>query len=546
MTLPCSAADVLADHVLFEIEAIDRMYLNLYQPRLQHGAGIAAFFVGHRGYRFASSALMAPMTTAFTANISHFIAARGLDLVRFAPGQRKDQVTAGYLQRAELDGRGLVPAQVLYAGVAQEKQKVFRTSKRRNPVTGATYPWLVPSTAVVNQYYFYCVDEEFGPVCVKFSSYFPYTGRLILNGNEYAKRQAAKAGIGFVPLDNAFAAVGDVAAVQAICDGLDEGVIAALAARLLRLLPHPFTAEDTAAGYRYELSVLQAEFSLTQMLDCPVTGRIFFDQLIRDNLDLGRPDRVSLIFDRKIIRKGKRATPGRFRTRVITEGVTPSLHVDYKNSKIKQYHKLGKAIRTETTINETRDFGIGKRLTNLPALRQIGFTASRRLLGAQKLSHDPIAGADALAQVTDPVITLAGTRVAGLRLTDPRSLALLSILCVFRLLPNGFTNADLRRHLAPLLGKDPGLMTSGQITYDLRRLRLHGLIQRVPGTFRYQVTGTGLRCARYLTRLHDRLLRTGLAQLTDPDPPAPAALRAADRAYQAAVSELIRQAGLAA
>jgi hypothetical protein len=96
MTLPRCAADVLADHVLFEIEAIDRMYLSLYQPRLQHGAGIAAFFVGHRGSRFASSALMAPVTTAFTANISHFIAARGLDLVRFAPGQRKDHVTAGH------------------------------------------------------------------------------------------------------------------------------------------------------------------------------------------------------------------------------------------------------------------------------------------------------------------------------------------------------------------------------------------------------------------------------------------------------------------
>jgi hypothetical protein len=136
MTLPRSAADVLAGHVLFEIEAIDRMYLNLYQPRLQHGAGIASFFVGHRGHRFASSALMAPMTRAFTADISHFTAARGLDLVRFAPGQRKDEVTAGYLQRAGLDDRGLVPAQVLYAGVAQEKQKVFRTSKRRNPATG--------------------------------------------------------------------------------------------------------------------------------------------------------------------------------------------------------------------------------------------------------------------------------------------------------------------------------------------------------------------------------------------------------------------------
>ena len=282
------------------------------------------------------------------------------------------------------------------------------------------------------------------------------------------------------------------------------------------------------------------------MLDRPVSGRIFFEQVLHDNLDIGRPDQVSLVFDRRIIRKGRYATPGRFRTRVITNGVIPSLHVDYKNTKIKQYHKLGRALRTETTINDPREFGLSKRLTNLPALRQIGFTANRRLLGAQMLSHDPIAGADALAQVTDPVITPAGTRVAGLRLTDPRSLALLAVLCVFRLLPHGFTNADLRRHLAPLLGKPPGLMTSGQITYDLRRLRLHGLIQRVPGTFRYQVTGTGLRCARYLTRLHDRLLRTGLAQFTDPDPPVPAALRAADRAYQAAIDELTRQAGLAA
>jgi hypothetical protein len=546
MTLPRSAADVLADHVLFEIEAIDRMYLNLYQPRLQHGAGIAAFFVGHRGHRFASSALMAPMTRAFTADIEHFIAARGLDLVRFGPGQRKDLVTAGYLRRAGLDDRGLVPAQVLYVGVAQEKQKVFRTSKRRNPVTGATYPWLVPGSGVVNQYYFYCVDEEFGPVCVKFSGYFPYTGRLILNGNEYAKRQAAKAGIGFVPLDNAFAAVEDVAAVQAICDGLDEDTIAALAARLLAMLPYPFAAEDTAAGYRYELSVLQAEFSLTQVLDAPVTGRIFFDQVIRDNLDLGRPDRVSLIFDRKIIRTGKRATPGRFRTRVITDGVTPSLHVDYKNSKIKQYHKLGKALRTETTINDARDFGVAKGLSHLPELKEIGFTASRRLLDVQRISHDPAAGAAALAALTQPVISPAGTRTAGMPITSSRVQALLAALCVFRLLPNGFTNRDLRTHLAPLLGLTPEAMTSGQITYDLRRLRVHGLIRRIPHSFRYRVTLAGLSQALFLTRLTQRFLIPGLAELTDPSPPVPARLRAAARAYEASLDDLARKAGLAA
>jgi hypothetical protein len=546
MTLPRSAADVLASHVLFEIEAIDRMYLNLYQPRLQHGAGVAAFFVGHRGHRFASSALMAPMTRAFVADIEHFVAARGLDLVRFAKGQRKDEVTGGYLRRAELDDRGLVPGQVLYAGVAQERQKVFRTSKRRNPVTGATYPWLVPSSGMINQYYFYCVDEEFGPVCVKFSGYFPYTGRLILNGNEYAKRQAAKAGIGFVPLDNAFAAVDDLAAVQAICDGLDAAKITALAARLLAMLPHPFSAEDTAAGYRYELSVLQAEFSLTQALDTPVNGRIFSGQLIRDNLDIGRPDRVSLIFDRRIIRKGKHATPGRFRTRVITDGVTPSLHIDYKDSRIKQYHKLGKALRTETTVNDPRDFGVARGLSHLPELEEIGFTASRRLLDVQRISHDPAEGAATLAALTQPVISPAGTRTAGMPITSPRVQALLAALCAFRLLPHGFTHRDLRTCLAPLLGLTPEAMTSGQITYDLRRLRIHGLIQRIPHSFRYQVTPAGLRQARFLTRLTQRLLIPGLSQLTDPSPPLPTPLRAAARAYDTAIDELTRQAMLAA
>ena len=82
------------------------------------------------------------------------------------------------------------------------------------------------------------------------------------------------------------------------------------------------------------------------MLDKPVTGRIFFEQVIRDNLDAGRPDQVSLIFDRHLRRRGPRATPGRFRTRVITDGVTPSLHVDYKHTTIKQYHKEGRALRS--------------------------------------------------------------------------------------------------------------------------------------------------------------------------------------------------------
>ena len=542
MTLPRSVADVLSRHVLFEVESIDRLYCNLYVPKLQRAEGIVGFIRGHLGQPIASTAVIAPMSRDFAARLAAFADARDIPRVDFVRGQRKDDVMHEHLAAFEAAGR---TEGVLFIGRAQEKNTVFRTEKRR-AADGRSYPWIVRTTSVVNQFYVHCVDEDFGAFFIKFSSYFPYGARLLINGHHYAQAQAARAGIGFAALDNGFAACGDVPALQAICDSLDEDKIEALARKWLDILPSPYSKEDQAAGYRYDISVLQAEFSLTQVLDRPLSGRIFFDQVIHDNLAIGRPDQVGLIFGRRIIRKGPHPTPGRFRTRVITDGVTPSLHVDYKSSKIKQYHKLGKALRTETTVNDARDFGIGKRLTNPPALRQAGFSANRRLLAVQTLSHDPITGAGALAQVTDPVTTETGTRVAGLRLTDPRSLALLHVLCVFRLLPDGFTNAALRHHLAPLLGKTPDLMTSGQITYDLRRLRLHGLIERIPHTFRYQVTATGMRSAQFLTRVHDRFLRTGLAQITDPSPPAPTALRAADRAYQAAIDDLARQAGLAA
>jgi hypothetical protein len=99
---------------------------------------------------------------------------------------------------------------------------------------------------------------------------------------------------------------------------------------------------DRAAGYRYAVSIVQAEFSLTQVLDRPQTGHVFFEKIIRENLDIGRPDHVQLVFGRGI----NKTTPRPFRTRVITEGVTPSLHIDYKHSRIKQYHKDGRALET--------------------------------------------------------------------------------------------------------------------------------------------------------------------------------------------------------
>jgi len=540
MTLARTVADVLNDHVTFEVECIDRMYLNVYVPQLQHAGGLLGYVQRHLGLPIASTAPLAKITDRFVAAVHRFAEDEAIPWVDFAKGQRKDDVMHEHLTRfTAAEG-------VLFIGRAQEKTTLFRTERRRDD-EGKSYPWIVKTTGVVNHFYFYCVDADFGPFFLKFCSYFPYTARLCLNGHEWAKRQAAKAGIGFTALDNGFAAVEDPAAVQAICARLGPEQIDALLRKWLAILPNPFTDADRDAGYCYECSIWQAEFSLTQVLDRPVTGRVFFEQVIRDNLDAGRPDQVSLIFDRRLIHGRRRSTPGQLRTRVITEGVTPSLHIDYKHTKIKQYHKEGRALRTETTINDTGDFQIRKGLTNLPALREVGFSANRRLLGVQRLSHNPIRAAEAFTAVHQPIVTDDGHRIAGLRLGDRRAHALLQALLIFRLLPGGFLNRDLRALLTDLLRRPPDeQITAGQMTYDLRRLRAHGLIERIPGSHRYRVTDTGLHHAMLLTHVHTRVLQPGLAQLLDPAPPRPTPLRSAARAYQDALDQLTGETELAA
>lgn len=343
MKVARSVAEVLAEHVTLELESIDRLYLNLYVPLLQTAGGVAHYWIHHRGYRFGSSTLMGRMTNAFVASIERFAERHGIDLITFEKGRRKEEVAKEYLAK--------FPGQegVLFIGKAQEKGRVVRTEKRRNPKTGQSYPWLVEATAMVNQYYFYCLDRDFGPFFLKLSSYFPYNGKLCLNGHEYLKRQLARRRVAFEALDNGLLSCADPKLAQKICDELDAAKIEALARKWLRRLPHPFSPQDQRVGCRHDISILQAEFSLTQVLDRPAMGRAFFEEVIRDNLDLGRPDRVQLIFDRRVMR----STPGSFRTRVITDGVYPSLHVDYKHSRIKQYHKEGRGLRTETTINDT-------------------------------------------------------------------------------------------------------------------------------------------------------------------------------------------------
>lgn len=505
MSVPQTVADVIRKHVTLELECIDRMYLNVYQPELQLEQHVFQFLREQRGKGAVSSRCFQEMTQAFVHNIEAFAKQQNIPLFTFENKQRKDDVAAKY--RAQFHGS----EGVVFIGKAQEKVPSFRTEGRCNPRTGQTYPWLVRISARVNQYYFYAIDADFGPFFLKFSSYFPYGAKLCINGHEYVKRQLAKEGIAFEELDNGIRSCANPRRLQQIADGLNAKNIDGLLRKWLARLPHPFTPQDRKAGFLYDVSILQVELALTQVLDRAVAGRIFLEEVIRENLDLGRPDNVQLIFNRRVTKR----TPGRFRTRVVTEGVLPSLYVDYKTSRLKQYLKQIReyaGLRTETTINDTYDFAIGRRLGNLPALRELGFQANRRLLDVQKTSQDCLVGEAAFRQITSPK-QVGKQRASALPYGNELVLVLFQLLLLFRLLPCGFRNKELRQHLAPLLGKDPSTCTQGQMTYQLRRLRLHGLIERQPGTHRYQVTDRGLRLSLFFTRSYARVVRPCLGQV---------------------------------
>jgi len=495
-----NVAEIIKNHVVLEVEGIARMYLNGYVPGLQTEGGFVHFVHKHWGFAIASTAVISPLSKAFVHALEVFAKAQPVDLITFGKNQRKDEVTQDYLARTSCTEG------VLSIGKAQEKAAVFRTIHKRNAETGKSYPWISRGTALPNPYYFYLLDEDFGPLFIKFCSYCPYAVKVCINGHEGLKRPLAKAGMAFEAVDKGVLSCANPKRLQELGDSLDSEKIDAVFRQWLARWPHPYRPEDRAAGYRYELSILQAEFSLTQVLDFPRTGRQFFEEVIRENLDIGRPDQVPLIFNRRVTKR----TPGSFRTRVLTEGVTPSLYAQYQPTQIKQYHKEGRALRPETTLNDTDDFAIGRKLCHLPALREIGFSANRRLLNVQTLSHDGSIGKEKFNSVIQPIVK-EKQRASALHFGDPRVLALMYALCLFELLPEGFRKADLRVKLAELLNQDPATYSQGRMTYDLRRLRLHGLIERQPHSNRYRVSQDGIRIMLFFTRAEARFFGVILA-----------------------------------
>lgn len=363
-----------------------------------------------------------------------------------------------------------------------------------------------------------------------------------MNGHEWVKQQLRREGIRFEALDNGFLSCTEPDRLQEICNRLGPGDIQAFFDRWSHRLPWPMTDSDRRAGFDHRLSIWQLEVSLTQVFDRPVQGRYFFEEVIRDNLDLGRPTRVSLLFPTRLTRRTPAPRFG-YRTRVITDRVNPSLHIEYKHSHVKQYFKESRALRTETTINDPMDLYVRKAIGNLDQLRTAADRINHKLLEIERVSHNCVLTQDSFDQLHRPTL-VDRQRASALRFADPRVTALLHGLCAFQHLHSGFRNRDLRSHVAALLGLSLEQYSSGKMTYDLRRLRLKGLISRKSRSHRYFITPLGLRVAFFCTKLLLRILRPAWAAISTPPDPIRRPLRRVLRLLDEQIQELCAAARL--
>ncbi len=530
-------SSLLADHVSLRVRSVDRIFLAGYVPRLQCDGQLVRFLNERAGGTIPSPAILGKIGSGYVEQINAFAAANDIAVVRFAKADVKEDVARTHMRKAEREDR----AGVVMLGIAQEKAWAWRGWRDGGPDAHPHFEF-ARQAVFVNHYYHYILDPEWGPSFIKTNAYAPYPVWVYLNGHEWAKRQAARENIDFTPLDNGFRACDQAQRLAEICDSLSERDVWQFFDRWMRtVLPSPFTTAERGR-YGHKLSVRQIELSDTRVFDRPQAGRAWFEQTIRDQLDLGRPDKVQIIFDRKVTSR----TPGRFHTKVITKGVEPVIQAHYKHSKVKQYFKEGRALRTETTVNDPYDFGIKRTLTadTWQQLRTIGDDINDRLLDAQLQACSCAPDPTTLQRLVSPSLE-DGQPAPALHFGDPRVMALLACLCSFQHLFAGLSNRTLRPQVAEII---PGY-TRGQMTYDLRRLRRKGLIHRIPRSQRYELTSFGRRTAVFFTKTHVRIVNPSLAEL---DPKLPKEIAAGHplarswRAFEQALDQKIEQAAIAA
>jgi hypothetical protein len=428
-------ASLLREHVTLQVRSVDRLFLQAYVPRLMTPFQVVRFLLD-RGHPIPSPALLGKIGRAYVAAIDRYAERHRVPVLRFGKGESKEQIARRYFRAAERDGR----FGVVLIGVAQEKTTGWR-GWRQGGSDGHPHFEFACQAIFVNHSYFYIRDPDWGPAFIKTCAYAPSRPGSISRGMSGPNARPSAPGSRSRRSTTASARSRTRARWRRSASACPRAMWSASTAAGEARLPSALTPEDRRRGYGHQLCFRQLELSDTRVFDRAAAGRAWFEQTLRDQLTLGRPAHAAIVFGRRITSR----TPGRFsyardqpRQRTGDPGPLPRL----QGQAVPQG---GPALRTETTVNDTYDFGIGRLLTeaNWDALLRVGHDINERLLDAQLQACACAPDAAALERIVLPS-RHDGQPAPALHFGDPRVMALLASLRAFSPLLEGLTNRCLR------------------------------------------------------------------------------------------------------
>jgi hypothetical protein len=475
--------------IAFAYSCFDRLLLNAYIQRLMCPGGVVSFL---RDQRQASA-----ITPAYLRNISstyhHWLQEQaqqaGLEIVQPPPGVRREDWVAPYYQQLG-DQAGV--AVILKC---RERARIAVSYPKRGHHLELIWRY-------VNLYYFYLQDAQLGRLFVRLCPYFPFNAQVCLNGHEWLARQLQQQGIAFRKDDNAFVACDAPDRLQELADAFGPAqIMAGVEPWLARWLPY-FTPEERSRGYRHRLFMGQMEYCHNLIFHRAAALDRLFGRLLDHNRAIGTPEKLAVIFGRPNFRPDTRS--GRTEVK-ITKLKTAVLRTGFQSTALKQYVKDRTLLRTETTCQRLEDLSLPKDIRHLPKLREVLDRSNERYLEVQQDVLASFIDRGQLQQLRQATVSASGRRTPGLRLDDARLLAVLQALTSFLYLigKGSFRTADLLGDVQRALHQ-PGYKLS-QLRYDLGKLRGKGLVRRLPGTQRYELSAAGYQLAVLYQKLYHKL-----------------------------------------
>jgi hypothetical protein len=370
----------------------------------------------------------------------------------------------------------------------------------------------------VQQSYFDLQDRDFGRMFVRVCPSFPFNAPVCLNGQEWLAGRLREEGIAFPQCANAFRTCADPARLQELADQFSAADIAACGHRwLAQLVPFFSDRERRHQGFGYRLFVSQVESCTNLVFERRAALDRLHERLLDRNRSIGHPDKIAVIFGRRITKR----TDAGLKTQVLDHDLgQPVIRSEYKSSSIQPYARDNLILRTETTSYHTPDLGVNKGVEHLPELRPTMAAAHDRYLDVPQDVLETFVDRGQRERLRQPTISPSGRRTPGLKLDDPRLLAVLQALTCFALLAGRgrFRTTDLHGDVAESLGKTTESYTLGQRRYDLAKRRGKGLVERVAGTQSYRLPSEGYRIAVLYLKLFHRIYAPLTAGIIKPVP----------------------------